>query len=75
MPSLDLVEKLKDFEGREYFEGERPVTLHLWLFAHNGVTPEAEALLKEHQMYWSTRSDLDALIQEVGLRPLPTLSD
>lgn len=72
---LDLVEKLKDFEGREYFEGERPVTLHLWLFAHNGVTPEAEALLKEHQMYWSTRSDLDALIQEVGLRPLPTLSD
>jgi len=72
---LDLVEKLKDFEGREYFEGERPLTLHLWLFAHNGVTQEAEALLKEHQMYWSTRPDLDALIKEVGLRPLPTFSD
>jgi hypothetical protein len=35
---LDLAEKLKDFEGREYFEKEHPLTVHLWLFAHNGVT-------------------------------------
>ncbi len=68
---LELAEKLKDFEGREYFETERPLTLHLWLFAHNGVTPEAETLLREHHFYWSNRHDLDELIRATGLRPLP----
>lgn len=69
---LELAEKVKAFEGREYFEGEHPFGLKLWLFVHNGVTPEAEALLRKHQIYWSTRTDLDALIKETGLRPLPT---
>lgn len=68
---LDLAEKLKDFEGREYFEGDRPLTMHLWLFAHNGVTQEAETLLRKHQIYWSTRCELDTLIKETGLRQLP----
>ncbi len=68
---LALTEKLKDFEGREYFDGDRPLTIHVWLFAHNGVTPDAEAFLREHAIYWSTRADLDWLIQEIGLRPLP----
>ncbi len=72
MSFLDLAEKLKDFEGREYFDGERPMKLHLWLFAYNGVTQEAESLLRRHNIYWSTRVDLDALIKEVGLRALPT---
>ncbi len=70
---LDLAERLKDFEGREYFERERPLTVHLWLFAHNGVTPKAEALLREHGIYWSARADLDALIQLTGLQKLPEL--
>ena len=68
---LELLERLKDFEGREYFEGKRPVRLHPWLFAHNGVTREAEKLLRRHHIYWSTRADLDALIQLTGLRALP----
>ncbi|MCP4106253.1 MAG: hypothetical protein GY749_12055 [Desulfobacteraceae bacterium] len=68
---LKLAEKLKDYEGREYFEGERPFALRLWLFAYSGVTKEAESLLKEHGIYWSDRSDLDWLIQETGLRQLP----
>jgi len=68
---LGLAEKLKDFEGCEYFERERPLTVRLWLFAHNGVTPKAETLLCEHGMYWSDRSDIDALIKLVGLRKLP----
>ena len=68
---LALAEKVKDFEGREYFEGGRPLTLHLWLFAHDGVSPEAEVLLRRHNIYWSTRADLDALIRETGLRRLP----
>ncbi len=68
---LELAEKLKDYEGREYFETERPLKLHLWLFAHNGVTPEAEALLRKNGIYWSERKDLDELIRITGLRPLP----
>jgi hypothetical protein len=72
---LNLAEKLKDFEGREYFEGERPVRLHLWLFAHNGVTKKAQDLLHQHQIYWSTRKELDGLIKETGLRPLPIMGD
>ncbi|MCP4579544.1 MAG: hypothetical protein GY846_25000, partial [Deltaproteobacteria bacterium] len=70
---LELSEKFKEFEGREYFEEEGgSFKLKLWLFAHNGVTQEAESLLRQHHIYWSTRSDLDVLIKEVGLRPLPT---
>ncbi|MCP4400857.1 MAG: hypothetical protein GY801_26595 [bacterium] len=72
---LELADKLKAFEGREYFEGERPLTLRLWLFAHNGVTPEAEMLLLQHHIYWSTREDLDNLIQLTGLRRLPTFHE
>jgi len=68
---LELAEKVKDFEGREHFEGERPFELCLWLFAHNGVTPDAEAMLREHGICWSDRSDLDWLIRETGLRRLP----
>ncbi len=69
---LDMAEKLKDFEGQEYFEDDSPViTMRLWLFAHNGVTREAEALLRKHQIYWSTRADLEWLIQKTGLRRLP----
>ncbi len=71
-----LAEKVRDFEGREYFKPEAPVaTLRCWLFAHSGVTGDAERLLAEHGIYWSDRSDLDALIRETGLRPLPKLDD
>jgi hypothetical protein len=72
---LELAEKLKDFEERKYFEGERPFALNMWLFAHNGVTPEAEQMLRDHHIYWSTRDDLDALIKLAGLRKLPTFDD
>lgn len=65
------LEKLKDFEGREYFERERPLRVYLWLFAYSGVTAEAERLLRKHQVYWSTRADLEVLIQKLGLRRLP----
>jgi hypothetical protein len=69
---LSLKEKLKDFEGREYFEREKQImTVRLWLFAYSGVSGNAEELLKEHGIYWSTRSDLEYLVKETGLRPLP----
>ncbi len=71
---LNLVEHLKDFEGREFFESERPLKVSLWLFAHNGVTSKAKKLLEKHHIYWSTRADLDELIALTGLRKLPTFT-
>jgi hypothetical protein len=46
-------------------------TLFLWFFAHDGFTPEAEALMAEKEMLWSDRADLDALLGHVGLKTLP----
>lgn len=71
---LELAEAVKDAEkraGYDLFTSEDPYRLQLWLFAHNGVTKEAERLLRKHGIYWSTRADLDALIQLTGLRKLP----
>ncbi|MCP4695074.1 MAG: hypothetical protein GY859_44010 [Desulfobacterales bacterium] len=73
---LGLAEKLKDFEGREYFKEDRPIiTVRLWLFAHRGVTGKAETLLRENGVYWSTRADLDWLVKEAGLRKLPVSTE
>jgi len=49
--------------------------LRLWFFAHDGFTGEAEALMKEKDMLWSVREDLDGLLKSVGLRQLPELVD
>ncbi|MFP4031782.1 MAG: hypothetical protein ACLFTV_09500 [Desulfococcaceae bacterium] len=46
-------------------------TLVLWFFAHDGFTPEAEALMAEKEMLWSDRADLDGLLAHVGLKTLP----
>ncbi|MFQ5615905.1 MAG: hypothetical protein ACE5GO_05535, partial [Anaerolineales bacterium] len=54
-------------------EGETLRTLRLWLFAHDGVTEEARQLLAQHQVLWSSRPELDALLEEVQLRKLPVL--
>ena len=45
--------------------------LRVWLFAYDGVTAEAEALMRQHQILWSNRSDLDALLTLAKLRNLP----
>ncbi|MEZ4528912.1 MAG: hypothetical protein R2941_23620 [Desulfobacterales bacterium] len=68
---LVKAEKLKDFEGRKYFGENGPFDLKLWLFAHSGVTDEAEDMLRSSGIYWSDRADLDWLIAESGLRKLP----
>jgi hypothetical protein len=54
-------------------QGASLETLRIWLFACNGVTDEAEKLLNEHHILWSTRADLDALLQVVNLRTLPEM--
>ena len=47
--------------------------LRLWFLGHNGFTKEAEYLMKEKGMFWSTRDDLNGLLQLVGLRQLPDI--
>ena len=55
-------------------EGEGLQVLRLWFFAHDGFTEEAEALMREKGVLWSTRQDLDNLLKSVGLRQLPDMA-
>ncbi len=48
-------------------------TLRLWIFAHDGVTGPAEELMRQNGMLWSTRVELDELLETVKLRKLPVL--
>ena len=70
---LKLADCVKEFEGREYFEGKEPLTLRMWIYAHDGVTKSALNLIKKHEILWSDKNDLDALLKEVGLRKLSDL--
>jgi len=56
-------------------KGEDLNILRIWFFAHDGFTKQAEALLQKHNVLWSTRADLDALLEEVNLRKLPVIED
>ncbi len=56
---------------REREEGDP--RMRVWLFAHNGATPTAEALMRKHGVLWSTRENLDSLLKLVNLRTLPEL--
>ncbi|MDM8525273.1 hypothetical protein QUF80_18025 [Desulfococcaceae bacterium HSG8] len=66
---IRLSEKVTEFEKKEY-EAGNPVPVRCWLFAHNGVTGPAEKMLRKHDIFWSDRSDLDALIRETALTRL-----
>ncbi len=56
-------------------EGKHLKTLRLWLFAHDGVTEEAEKRIQKKGILWSDRGDLDSLLEAVKLRKLPELKD
>jgi hypothetical protein len=63
---LEQAQQLREREGDD-------LRIRMWLFAHNGVTPEAEAMMQQHQILWSTRADLDALLNHLKLRTLPEI--
>ena len=54
-------------------EGPLLPALRVWFFSYAGFTAEAEALMQEHGIFWSTADDLNALLIHVGLRRLPEL--
>ncbi|MCE7983433.1 MAG: hypothetical protein DYG89_19855 [Caldilinea sp. CFX5] len=51
----------------------KPNAVRMWLFAHEGLTKEAEKLAREQGILWSTRTQLDELLTYLGLRKLPAL--
>lgn len=58
-------------QAKQMKEKKELDTLRLWLFAHDGVAEDAKALLEQHHILWSTRTDLDALLTLANLRTLP----
>jgi len=53
--------------------GRKLRLVRLWLFAYQGLTATAQELAQEHGILWSTRADLDGLLEYLGLRKLPVL--
>jgi hypothetical protein len=47
--------------------------LQLWLFSYSGVTKSASNLMAKESVLWSSKDDLNALLELVGLRKLPEL--
>jgi len=45
--------------------------VRVWFFSHEGFTDKAERLMRDKGVFWSTRADLDDLLELVGLRRLP----
>jgi len=46
------------------------VFLKKWIFAYKGLTAQAKKFAAEHDIFWSTRKELDALLDYLNLRPL-----
>ena len=49
------------------------ITMTAWLFACEGLTPEAEKLAESEGVLWSDVHDFNGLLEKVGLRKLPDL--
>jgi hypothetical protein len=54
-------------------EGPGLQILRLWFFAHDGFTEDAQTLMKEKNVLWSDRDDLNALLAHAGLKALPEI--
>jgi hypothetical protein len=67
-----LLEQAQEVRRRE---GQYLKTLRLWIFAHDGVTEEARRLMEQYNILWSSRADLNALLENVNLRKLPAIKD
>jgi len=60
-------ELLKEKRGKDLRE------LTLWLFAANGVTEDAKKIMEENGILWSTKENLNELLEYSGLRKLPEI--
>ncbi len=62
-------------QRRVLMDGEERRTVRLWLFAHDGLSRDAEVYARENEIFWSAREQLDGLLEFVGLRKLPDLDE
>jgi len=69
---IDVFKQLQDQADAVNTEME-PIKLRMWMFAHDGLTQSAETYAREHQILWSTRSEMDLLLTHLGLRQLPNI--
>ncbi len=67
----DLNDLLK--QGQTVQEDMAPLTLRLWIFAYNGLTPKAREYAAERDILWSSLAEFNALLHHLGLRQLPEL--
>jgi hypothetical protein len=58
-------------KAEEQRERSKPLRVKIWLYSHDGLTEEAQALAEEKGVFWSSREDLDGLLVYLGLRRLP----
>ncbi len=70
---VSLIKKLLD-KGELVKKDRQADFARTWFFAHNGFTEDAENFMAKKGVLWSTREDLDALLDLVGLRRLPKAS-
>jgi hypothetical protein len=73
MHEMDVLLKKAEMVAADI--GDELKTLRIWFFAHNGFTEEAEAFMKEKSILWSSRKELDDLLDYVGLRRLPEIQE
>ncbi|ETR67371.1 MAG: hypothetical protein OMM_11673 [Candidatus Magnetoglobus multicellularis str. Araruama] len=61
----------KDLVREKMGKNVRSVTL--WLFASSGVTVSAKKILEDNSILWSTKEQLNSLLENSGLRKLPEI--
>jgi len=54
-------------------EGPGLKTLRIWFFSYSGFTQEAEEFIKENGILWSSKKELNDLLNYAGLRRLPEI--
>jgi hypothetical protein len=67
---IAVLKDLKD-QADTVMREKEPLTVRMWIFAHEGLTDEALAYAKEQGILWSDRRLLDELLLHLGLRALP----
>ncbi len=53
--------------------GKNVRSVTLWIFASSGVTGNAKKRLEDNSVLWSTKAELNALLEDSGLRRLPEI--
>ena len=55
--------------------GDELNLLRVWIFGWSGFTREAEEFMKEQAVMWSSKLELNGLLEYTGLRHLPELGN